>query len=242
LARRKHPARGNQKKRQFANQPLAALAALQPAAPPARSPAREPAAAKAAPPNEEQLFSQAVQGVTPLGESPGELPPYPRVKPSRPVPDLEAEEVMQALRELVEGDTPLSFIETDEVIEGAVEGLDPRMLKKLRAGELSVQDHLDLHGLTWEEARQEVDRFLTSAMQHGKRCVLIVHGRGHGSKDHIPVLKNALRRWFARGSIQKRVLAFTTARPCDGGAGAVYVLLRSNRFQTSADWRAGSRS
>jgi DNA-nicking Smr family endonuclease len=53
-----------------------------------------------------------------------------------------------------------------------------------------------------------------------------VHGRGLNSKDQIPVLKDAVRLWLARGRIAKSVLAFATARPTDGGAGAVYVLLR----------------
>ena len=56
--------------------------------------------------------------------------------------------------------------------------------------------------------------------------MLIVHGRGLHSKDQIPVLKDALRSWLERGPVARAVLAFTTARPHDGGAGAVYVLLR----------------
>jgi DNA-nicking Smr family endonuclease len=57
--------------------------------------------------------------------------------------------------------------------------------------------------------------------------VLIVHGRGLGSKDNIPVLKEKLQAWLTRGAIGRHVLAFTSARPWDGGTGAVYVLLRS---------------
>jgi DNA-nicking Smr family endonuclease len=59
--------------------------------------------------------------------------------------------------------------------------------------------------------------------------VLIVHGRGLNSKDNVPVLKERLKSWLAHGSIGKIVLAFTTARACDGGAGALYVLLRRAR-------------
>jgi DNA-nicking Smr family endonuclease len=59
--------------------------------------------------------------------------------------------------------------------------------------------------------------------------VLIVHGRGLNSKDNVPVLKERLKVWLAHGSIGKVVLAFTTARACDGGAGALYVLLRRAR-------------
>ena len=72
-----------------------------------------------------------------------------------------------------------------------------------------------------------VARFIRDCHNNGLRCVLIVHGRGFGSKDNIPVLKNKLASWLTRGAIGKKVLAFTSAKPYDGGTGAVYVLLRS---------------
>jgi DNA-nicking Smr family endonuclease len=83
--------------------------------------------------------------------------------------------------------------------------------------------------MTAEEARGAVDRFLAAAVTAGHRCVLIVHGRGHNSKDQTPVLKERLKVWLARGRAARIVLAFTTARPCDGGGGALYVLLRRDR-------------
>jgi DNA-nicking Smr family endonuclease len=89
-----------------------------------------------------------------------------------------------------------------------------------------VQAHLDLHGLVSDEARPAVEKFLLRARADGRRCVLIIHGRGHGSKEGIPVLKERLKVWLTRGRIGRGVLAFCTARPTDGGAGAVYVLLR----------------
>src|SRR2546429_5977710 len=79
--------------------------------------------------------------------------------------------------------------------------------------------------MTAEAARAAVDRFLPDAVRAGLRCVLIVHGRGLNSKDQTPVLKERLKSWLARGRPARVVLAFTTARPCDGGAGALYVLL-----------------
>ncbi len=181
---------------------------------------------------EQQLFMAAMTGVKPLSA------PHPiqssktsqKFQPSVSTLQQQQEEreVMQALRELIEGDAPLLIYETEETIEGAIEGLDHRILKKLRNGEFSVQDHLDLHGYTKDEARDLVEAFLLRAMSLGKRCVLIIHGRGHGSKDNIPVLKNALKNWLTKRALSKKVLAFTTARPYDGGAGAIYVLLRKS--------------
>jgi DNA-nicking Smr family endonuclease len=77
-----------------------------------------------------------------------------------------------------------------------------------------------------EEARDAVEQFITKARKDKHRCVLIVHGRGHNSKDNIPVLKGLLKSWLERGRVAKSVLAFCSARPHDGGAGAMYVLLR----------------
>jgi DNA-nicking Smr family endonuclease len=130
------------------------------------------------------------------------------------------------LADLVEGAGVFDITATDEYIEGLAPGIDKRLLRKLRAGDYAVQAHLDLHGLTSDEARPEVEKFLVAARSAGRRCVLIIHGRGHGSKEGVPVLKERLKVWLTRGRIGQGVLAFCTARPSDGGAGAVYVLLR----------------
>src|SRR5262249_61119461 len=115
----------------------------------------------------------------------------------------------------------------------------------------ACQVQLDAHGMVSDEARAGVEAFLTEAYQHGKRCVLIVHGRGRNSKDQIPVLKSRLTTWLARGQWARLILAFTSARPYDGGAGALYVLLRRDRrakrpFRVTAGprrwpWPAGRR-
>ena len=153
-----------------------------------------------------------------------------RVEPSKtatlpPRTDEDAE-VLAQLSELVAGSVPFDLSDSDEFIEGHLPSLDPRLLRKLRKGEIAVQAHVDLHGLTRDEARSSLERFLITARQGGKRCVLVVHGRGLHSKDQIPVLKTSVQLWLTRGRLARWVLAFSTARPHDGGAGAVYVLLR----------------
>jgi len=107
-----------------------------------------------------------------------------------------------------------------------VAGLDPALLRRLKRGGYAVEDRLDLHGLTRDGARGAVDRFLRGARLDGKRCVLLIHGRGRHSEDELPVLKEGLRGWLASGSFGRQVLAFASARPADGGVGALYVLLR----------------
>jgi DNA-nicking Smr family endonuclease len=130
------------------------------------------------------------------------------------------------LADLVEGSGRFDVDDTGEGMEGIAEGIDRRLLRRLKRGEYAVQGHLDLHGLCAEEALKEVEQFVATAQKEGRRCLLMIHGRGLNSKDGVPVLKERLKTWLTRGRIGRAVLAFCSARPADGGAGAVYVLLR----------------
>ncbi len=188
-----------------------------PPPPPAPAPPREP--------TEDELWASATQGARRVERGPDVVaPPMPHATGGvHRHPDLEA---IDALRALVSGDAPFDLSDSDEYIEGRVAGLDHGVVRKLRRGEFAVQGHVDLHGLTREEAKQAVDAFLRKSRQAGKRCVLVVHGRGLHSKDQLPVLKDALRAWLGSARFGRHVLAFATARPVDGGAGAIYVLLR----------------
>jgi DNA-nicking Smr family endonuclease len=200
------------------------LAAAEP--PPARTPPPAPAAAPPPrEPSEDVLWSTATTGVRRVEDARGRVAPAPpRGAPEEFWhPDLEA---VDALRALVQGDAPFDLSDGDEFVEGRVAGLDPGLVRKLRRGDFAVQGHVDLHGMTREEAKGAVERFLRASRNAGKRCVLVVHGRGLHSKDQLPVLKDALRAWLGTARFARHVLAFATARPADGGAGALYVLLR----------------
>lgn len=175
------------------------------------------------------LFEHEMAGVRPLAPESGRRVPVPPPTPSpRPVTDADAE-VIAELSDLVAGAGTFDISDTTEFVEGAAMGIDHRLVRRLRNGEFAYQAHLDLHGMTTEQARTAVDVFLTDAHQRGWRCVLIIHGRGLNSKDQVPVLKHRLAAWLARTTWSRLVLAFTSARPCDGGAGALYVLLRRQR-------------
>lgn len=191
------------------------------------APAAPKVSAPRLPPTDDELFAQAVEGATRMSD--------PRGRIDRPLPPPHAEgipvydedaEVHAELVSLVEGRARFDISSSDEMIEGCIEGLDRRILQKLRRGDYAFRSYLDLHGMNRDQAREEVDRFILESHTEGRRCVLIVHGRGLRSRDNIPVLKIALEAWLQRGRIARRVLAFCTARPTDGGAGAVYVLLR----------------
>ncbi len=151
-------------------------------------------------------------------------------KPPRLFAREEEAEALARLAELVAGYGRFDLSFSDEYVEGCVSGINPVILGKLRCGEFSYQDFVDLHGLNKSEAREKVARFLHESVRKGYRCVLIVHGRGLHSDNKEPVLKSYIKSWLCRGHIGRMVLAFSSARPCDGGTGALYVLLRKHRI------------
>lgn len=175
--------------------------------------------------SDEQLLEMAMAGVRPV-DAPVLAPKQARARPMLAESDDDAL-VMQELDELVHGAGDFDFADTDEFIEACRADLDRRTLKKLRRGDYSFQAYIDLHGMNRQEARVAVGVFIKKSFLESKKCVLIVHGRGLGSKDNIPVIKNKLAAWLTRGSIGKKVLAYTSSLPHDGGTGAVYVLLSS---------------
>jgi DNA-nicking Smr family endonuclease len=172
-------------------------------------------------------FAEAMSDVTPLPRSKSRNIRNwgNQIKPSHPPPDDE-KEAMDHLRGLIQGSVEMDITFSDEYIEGCLKGFNRRIMKKLKRGEVPVQDYVDLHGLTKHGAEEEVKNFLLRSYKNGLRCVLIVHGRGLNSPDSFPVIKEGLSTWLGRGAVRKIVLAFATARPYDGGTGAIYVLIR----------------
>ena len=134
-------------------------------------------------------------------------------------------EVLNTLHALASGKARFDVTCTGEYLEGNAIPLDPTTLKKLKAGEFTTQAYLDLHGHTKDKARSALNSFLTNAHAMGNRALLVIHGRGLKSSEG-PVLKEFVVKWLTTGNLSHLVLAFCSARPCDGGTGALYVLLR----------------
>jgi DNA-nicking Smr family endonuclease len=116
-------------------------------------------------------------------------------------------------------------ISTGEELFFSRPGVPAAALRKLRRGGWVIQGELDLHGHTGDEARTALAAFLHRCMKADCRCVRIIHGKGLGSKNRLPVLKNKVRHWLMQ---RDDVLAFCQARAVDGGTGAVIVLLKSS--------------
>ena len=172
-------------------------------------------------------FLDAMADVKPLSPKDKKVIPNrgTTVKPMHPPPDDESV-VMNHLRDLIKGAIEMDITFSDEYIEGSVGGVNRKIIKRLKKGRIPIQDYIDLHGLTRRAAENAVRDFLEAGFKRGYRCVLIVHGRGLNSPEHLPVLKEMLPKWLSRGPARKIVLAFATSRPYDGGTGETYVLLR----------------
>ncbi len=204
-----------------------------PPVPPKGAPGAAKAAASAPEADESsddsRLFREAMSGVRPLSRgSHGRVPPAP---PARSIPRFRMMEEMEAyasLAELTVGEGGFELTYSDEYVVGAVDGLSPATIRKLRNGDFSYQDHVDLHGCNVDRAYDLVVDFMRRSYGYGRRCVLIIPGRGLNSAGRMPVLKNNLVQWLTHAPLNRMVLAFASARSCDGGVGALYVLMRRN--------------
>ena len=178
-------------------------------------------------PSEEEraLFQSAVAGAKPLARSRvhHEPPPPPAIPRQRFRDEAEAlaESLCPSALELrLEGGDEPAFLRP---------GLARTVLRDLRRGRWVVQDHLDLHSATRDEARLLLAEFLAASLRRGLRCVRVVHGKGLGSPGREPVLKGLVRNWLAQ---RNEVLAYCQARAAEGGAGALVLLLNSGRQAT----------
>jgi len=184
---------------------------------------KPPAAKKDVPLNDEELFAIAMKEVREIKEF-RRIPVLRRREIAlrrKMFPDKEA---IKALDEIISGRRAMHLPDTQEYVEWINRDYRGTVIGKLHEGKFSVQDYLDLHGLCVEEAENAVGHFLKESRIKGLRCVKIIHGRGLRSPKG-PVLKDAVIKWLS-GRHRKNIIAFVTARQCDGGLGALYVLLR----------------
>ncbi len=177
------------------------------------------------PPGDHEIFLQAMKDVREIKEF-REMPV--RKKPVTVIrrqehPDKEA---LKTLEGITRGRLPIRLADTQEYVEWMNPDYDfsAAVIRRLREGRFAVQDLLDLHGYTVEEADAKIAVFMKDSLLRNLRCVRIIHGRGLKSQKG-PVLKGALLNCLS-GRYKKNVVAFVTARQCDGGLGALYVLLK----------------
>lgn len=171
--------------------------------------------------NDLELFKEAVKGARPIKVNKVSH----QVNKPKPIPLQLMQDEQQALSDsLSDYYIPAHELESGEELLYLREGQSPVVLSKLRRGHWVIQDHIDLHGLVSDEARAYVAQFIADCKKRGIRCVRIVHGKGLGSRNKEPILKNKLRGWLMQ---KDEVIAYAQAKPQDGGSGAVIVLLKA---------------
>ena len=170
-------------------------------------------------PDDIQLFRDSVGKVKPVQH---DRAPQPR-RAISPRPRFRDQDEAEVLRDLLSDHFEPFELETGEELIYIRPGLQQRTLKKLRRGMFVVDGELDLHGMTAPIARQAVAEFLNECKRRRVQCARIIHGKGRGSRHRGPVLKQKIGHWLQQ---RDEVLGYCSARSCDGGTGAVYVLLK----------------
>ena len=168
------------------------------------------------------LFRTEMEGVRPVTQ---DKVAVSRPRP-RPVPRQTQRDEAEVIDLLLTDAVDLDSIETGDELVYARPGVSRSTLRRLRRGEFTVSAELDLHGHTVGAAQAALARFLPESRRLNQTCVRIIHGKGLRSPGKKPVLKAKIYRWLSR---REEVLAFASARPVDGGTGAVYVLLKRTR-------------
>lgn len=183
-------------------------------------------------PEERDLWRQVAREVRPLKRrSAAAKPEAPKSEaPKSEVPKPPGEKTPRGAARPVRRPpgAPASINPPPELSHGTIADLDKRSAARLRRGLLRVEARLDLHGYTQAAAHRALDAFLADAQGAGKRCVLVITGKGTTSEGS-GVLRAQVPRWLNQAPNRVRVLAFDYAQPRDGGMGALYVLLRRAR-------------
>jgi DNA-nicking Smr family endonuclease len=169
------------------------------------------------------MFAQAMKGVERLDAS-GHAQDLPGPPPAIAASPPDADDLSR-LEQLVACGEGFMVADTPEYMEGVGCQAPPGITRRLHRGDFAIQGHVDLHGLNAEQAQAVFETFVKQSLLAGQRSLLVIHGRGRSSPAD-PVLKSKVKEWLTRGPWRKWVIAFTSARMCDGGVGASYVLLR----------------
>ena len=170
------------------------------------------------------LFLRAAGAVQPLPDKRHALH-----KPERKLPlamQYQKDEKAVLKEAISDGFDVSTLLDSDDLLSFRRPGIGTDVTRKLRRGDWSIQRQIDLHGLRRDDAREALSIFIREAYKQGVRCVRVVHGKGLGSPGKVPVLKHRVHGWLVQ---KNEVLAFVQAKPADGGAGALVVLLMPSR-------------
>jgi DNA-nicking Smr family endonuclease len=168
---------------------------------------------------DQELFKKMMQDASPIKTD--KISPWRKRRPPNPMDHPSFEEDETGIDKIAEAE-----VKTGDELSFCRPGLQQRVFQDLRRGRLEIEMELDLHGLTARHAHSTLEEFIRECHRRDIRCVRIIHGKGYGSEDRQPVLKQKVNHWLRQ---RQDILAFCSATSRDGGTGAVYALLRSAR-------------
>ncbi len=171
---------------------------------------------------DKDLFRKAMQGVKPLA---------PKIRAEKPRAVKSARAAIKPAQ-IASHAAPKKL---PELKRGDSAGIDDSTYAKFKSGDMPIEARLDLHGMTSDAAQRAVSDFIVRCFVSRMRCVLVITGKGQGSKrggDDLfgkSILRDALPQWLNMAVLRQKILAFTHAAPRHGGSGAFYVLLKRQR-------------
>lgn len=172
-------------------------------------------------------FADLLNNVKPLhGDHQNRADTQTRKPKPTPIPKETLKDEQRVLQESLEVSLEVEDLQPGDSLSFCRSGIQKSIFKKLKKGQYNVGAELDLHGHTRPEAQVALAKFIQLVREDNIRCVRIIHGKGYGSNNQGPKLKPMVNKWLQQ---RNEILAFCSARPSDGGTGAVYVLLKSLR-------------
>ena len=177
------------------------------------------------PEDDDALWREVTKSVTPL---PGRraAPPKPPAPPAADPKPVSGRTDIR--RSAMRAPLPVSPAPLPPLKPGASPGVDRRTSERLRKGRMEIDGRIDLHGMTQAAAHTALNGFIVQSHRRGRRVVLVITGKGNIGKGG-GVLRAEVPNWLNQEPIREKVLAFFPAQPKDGGAGALYVLLKRHR-------------
>lgn len=166
-----------------------------------------------------ELFREAMRDVAPLKRTQRHVPARPKPPPRARFTRADEAAVLEESLTLAPGELA---VETGDELSYRQPGVAESVLRRLRRGDYRVDREVDLHGFNAHDAHAALAGFLASAIASNAHCIRVIHGKGRRSGPRGPVLKNMVSKVLRRTAA---VVAFVSARPADGGTGALYVLL-----------------
>jgi DNA-nicking Smr family endonuclease len=171
---------------------------------------------------EARLWQQAMRDVDTLADR-DVTPPEDRPAAKQP------NRLSPVRRPSTPAPTPARSRALPDLSHGAAPGVDKRTAMRLKRGQMEIDRRIDLHGLTQDEAHRDLISFIRGAADAGRRCVLVITGKGSRGAEEPGILRSAVPNWLNGPDLRPHILSFSHAAPKDGGHGALYVLLRRRR-------------